>query len=112
MISFKNFNEILKSLEEGYAKIQGCWFPEFWTRQTEVEKSKAYRKLTRMIDSDMLESFAADDKKRALSLWTILTESMKIITAFPEESEADLERLKELFNDYTKTYYPEEKGVI
>lgn len=102
----------MSDLHRGYQKIQGCWFPEFWTRQTEVEKSKAYRKLTRMIDSDMLESFAADDKKRALELWTILTESMKVITAFPDHTEADLGRLQALFDDYTETYYPEEKGVI
>lgn len=102
MISYRNFERILNDLERGYAKIQGCWFPEFWERQAEVEKSRAYRKLTMMVNTDMEEAFKEGDWEKALSIWTILVESMKVITAFPEENKQDLERLHGLYNDYEK----------
>ncbi len=112
MISFKNFNEILKSLEVGYTRVQSFWFPQYWTRQTEVEKSKAYRKLTMMVNTDMEEAFKESDREKALSIWTILIESMKIVTAFPEESEADLGRVKGLYDAYEEEYYKDDSEVM
>lgn len=112
MICNSNFQQILSDLHRGYQKIQGCWFPEYWTRQTEVEKSKAYRKLTMMVNTDMEEAFKEGDREKALSIWTILVESMKVITAFPEENKQDLERLHGLYDAYEKEYYKDEKGVI
>lgn len=112
MINYHNFQQILNDLQRAYQKIVLMWFPDKVERQLDSAKAKSYRKLTRMIDSDMLESFAADDKDRALKLWTILTESMKIITAFPEESEADLERLKGLYDDYERKYYTDDSEVV
>ncbi len=112
MICNSNFQQILSDLQRGFEKIVLVWFPDKHERQLDSEKSKAYRKIVRMLDKDMSEAFEEDDKKRALSLWTILTESMKIITAFPEESEADLERLKGLYDDYERKYYTDDSEVV
>lgn len=112
MISFKNFNEILKSLEVGYTRVQSFWFPQYWTRQLDSVKAESHRKLLRLIEHDVEEAFTTGDTDRARKLWDLFTRSMSIIEFYPETKEEDLEHLKALFNDYTETYYPEEKGVI
>lgn len=112
MICNSNFQQILSDLQRAYERIVLIWFADKVERQLDSAKAKSYRKLTRMIDSDMLESFAADDKDRALKLWTILTESMKVITAFPDHTEADLERVKGLYDAYEEEYYKDDCEVV
>ncbi len=112
MISFKNFNEILKALELGYNKIQGCWFPRFWDRQLSGEKAQAYTKLLRMIEHDVTEAFDNGNTSRARMVWDIYIRCIDIIEFFPEEKSSDLEHVKALFNEYVKAYYPEEAEVM
>ena len=112
MICNSNFKQILSDLHRGYEKIQGCWFPQYWERQLCGEKAQAYTKLLRMIEHDVTEAFDNGNTSRARMIWDIFIRCMDIIEFFPEEKSSDLEHVKALFNEYVKTYYPEEAEVM
>lgn len=112
MISFKNFNEILKSLEVGYTRVQSFWFPQYWTRQLDSVKAESHRKLLRLIEHDVNEAFDSGDTDKARKLWDLFTRSMSIIEFYPETKEADLGRLKGLYDAYEEEYYKDDSEVV
>ena len=112
MICNSNFQQILSDLHRGYEKIQGCWFPQYWTRQLDSVKAESHRKLLDMVRRDVEEAFDTGNTDKARKLWDLFTRSMSIIEFYPETKEEDLEHLKALFNDYVKAYYPEEAEVM